>query len=47
LRLPLRKIVTGQEMPIEMEGQGEGGRGILTLNILGSYRAELPVARQE
>jgi hypothetical protein len=47
LRLPLRKAETRQEMPIELEARGEGGRGILTLNILGGYRVELPVVQQE
>lgn len=47
LQVPLRKMDGNQELPIEMEGRGENGRGTLTLNVLGKYRAEIPLAAQE
>ena len=47
LALPLQKAEVRQEMPIELEGKGEGGRGTLTMNVLGKYQAQLPMAKQE
>ncbi len=46
LRLPLEKSATQQQLPIELQGRKEGeGTGVLTLNILGKYKAELPVTK--
>ncbi len=47
LTVPLQKRESKQEMPIELEGRGENDRGVLTLNILGKYQAQLTLAKQE
>jgi hypothetical protein len=47
LRVPLEAADRQQEMPLELEGRGENGRGVLTLFLLGKYRAEVPMAKQE
>ncbi len=46
-QVPLQKAQGNQEMPIDLEAQGDAGRGTLTFSILGQYRARLPMARQE
>ena len=46
LKLPVEKSATQQDLPIELQGRKEGeGAGVLTLNILGKYKAELPVMK--
>jgi len=48
LLLPLQKIDTKQELPIELEAmKGDNETGVITLNILGKYRAKLTVGKQE
>jgi hypothetical protein len=47
LHVPLRKAETRQELPVELEGREENERGVLTLNLLGRYRAELVLAKQD
>ena len=48
LLLPLQKIDTKQELPIEMEAmKGDNETGVITLSILGKYRAKLTVGKQE
>ncbi|MEW6304538.1 MAG: hypothetical protein AB1705_13755 [Verrucomicrobiota bacterium] len=47
LKLPLEKSDGTQSWPIEISGRKEEDRGILTLNLLGKYRAELTLTRQE
>jgi hypothetical protein len=48
LNVTLKKADAPQEQPIELEGKQDGeGSGILTLKVLGKYKAELPVMKQE
>lgn len=47
LHLPLKKVATKQELPIELEGkEGENETGVLTINLLGQYQAKVPLAAQ-
>jgi hypothetical protein len=45
--VPLKKVETQQELPIEIEGRKEDDTGVLTINLFGKYRAELKVMEQE
>jgi len=47
LAVPLKKVETKQELPIELEGKNEDDRGTVTLNILGKYQAQLVMTKQE
>lgn len=47
LAVPLVTRDGKQELPIELEARGENDRGILTLNILGKYQAQMTLAKQE
>ncbi len=47
LAVPLKEAKMGQTRPIELEGAQRGeGRGVLTIYILGSYRAEIDVRQR-
>ncbi|SPE58619.1 exported hypothetical protein [Verrucomicrobia bacterium] len=46
LRLPLKAISTGQEVPIDLSGERkDDGNGVLTFRFLGKYEAALNVRR--
>lgn len=47
LVVPLVKREGKQELPIELEARGENDRGVLSLNILGKYQAQMILAKQE
>jgi hypothetical protein len=47
LTVPLKKVESKQELPIELEGKAENDRGTLTFNILGKYQCQLSLAKQE
>jgi hypothetical protein len=47
LVLPVERVDAKQDLPIELEAtKGDNDTGILTLTILGKFRAKLTVARQ-
>ncbi len=48
LKLPLEKSTGGGEFPIEVSGRKTGEEsGVLTLTLLGKFKAELPLMKQE
>lgn len=48
LTVPLEKIDTQQELPLDLEGKkGENDAGLLLLSLFGKYQAKIPIAQQD
>jgi hypothetical protein len=48
LTVPLEKVETKQELPVELDGKkGDNDTGVLILSVLGKYQAKVPFGHQE